>query len=206
MLYCATANQHPHRSKIHRPSELLTSCFSTEKLPHLLQLDKEPVSREEKELQELIDAVKAWPVIVQGTLGSALFWLIMLCGQFLTSRISKTYSHHSKRARLSWLISAHNKHSAIVSTNDTEQTVCFVILIYRSSRHLLRALMWLVMGLIFQSLYLPAGIIGFCGSLYYLFKAYEIVSPIEYGEDSNAILTKINEEIEKLEKELEVAA
>jgi hypothetical protein len=33
-----------------------------------------------------------------------------------------------------------------------------------------------------------------------LFKAYEIVSPVEYGEDSEATLKKIDEEIAELEK------
>jgi hypothetical protein len=151
-------------------------------------------------MQELIDAVKAWPIIIQGALGSALFWLILLCGQYVTSKISSAYSHHSKRARLSQLISARNKYLGDITTSDTELMACVVVILYRSSRHLFRSLMWLVMGLVFQSFFMPAGIIGFCGSLYYLFKAYEIVSPVEYGEDSEATLKKIDEEIAELEK------
>lgn len=151
-------------------------------------------------MQELINAVKEWPIIIQGALGSALFWLILLCGQFITSKITSTYSYHSKRARLSQLISARNKYLADITTSDTVHISCVVVLLYRTSRHLFRSLMWLVMGLIFQSFFMPAGIIGFCGSLYYLFKAYEIVSPIEYEEDSEATMKKIDEEISELEK------
>ncbi|KXS30637.1 MAG: hypothetical protein AWT59_3240 [Candidatus Gallionella acididurans] len=56
--------------------------------------------------------------------------------------------------------------------------------------------MWLVMGFIFQELFFPIGIVGFCGCLYYLFKAYEIVSPIKDGVDPAAELVKVDKEIE----------
>lgn len=150
-------------------------------------------------MQELIDAVKAWPVIVQGALGSALFWLVLLIGQSLTTRITRNYSNHSKQARLSWLISEQAKCLAKASASHVEFAAFGTILIYRSSRHLLKAFMWLAMGLVFQSLFLPAGTIGFLGCLYYLFKAAEIVAPLDEEKHSVAELAKIAEEIKKLE-------
>jgi hypothetical protein len=148
-------------------------------------------------MQELIDAVKDWPVIVQGTLGSALFWLILVCSQFINSRIAEIYSKHSRAARLSWLISAQAKYAS--EENDIETIMSMTTLVYRSSRYLYKALLWLVLGLIFESFLLPADIIGFCGCLYYLLKAYEVVSPIEAHENTEEILKKINEEIKAIE-------
>ena len=149
-------------------------------------------------MQELIDAVRAWPVIIQGALGSALFWLVLLIGQALTGRIAKGYSSHSKQARLSWLISEHAKCMANEATSDTEFSAFALILLYRSTRHLLKALMWLSMGLVFQSLFLPAGTVGFLGCLYYLFKAAEIVAPLDDEKHSAEQLAKISKEIMEL--------
>lgn len=150
-------------------------------------------------MQELIEAVKAWPVIIQGTLGSALFWLLLLIGQYATTKISSLYSHHSKMGRKSWLVSAQLKYLGASTDNEMEIVRCVATLVYRSLRFLFKALMWLVMGLIFQQFFTLASVIGFCGCLYYLFKAYEIVSPIRYEEDAALKLAEINAEIEKNE-------
>lgn len=150
-------------------------------------------------MQELIDAVKAWPVIVQGALGSALFWLVLLIGQSLTTMISAGYSNHSKQARLSWLISEQAKCRAMTSSSDAEFAAFATILVYRASRQLLKSFMWLAMGLVFQSLFMPAGTIGFLGCLYYLFKAAEVVAPLGEEKDPSAELAKIVKEIAELQ-------
>jgi hypothetical protein len=149
-------------------------------------------------MQELIDAIKAWPIIIQGALGSALFWLVLLCGQYLTTRISRSYSLHSKVTRESWLVGERAKCMANISKTDFEFSAYAIILMYRAARHLCKALMWLAMGLVFQSLFLPAGVIGFLGCLHYLFKVAEVLGPIDDERHSASTLAKIDQELNEL--------
>lgn len=129
-------------------------------------------------MDKLILVVKDWPVIVQGVIGSALFWLILLIGQHFSNFVSASYSRHSKQARLSWLTNRKAQLMGDASRSDAEFATYALILLYRASRHLFKGLMWLAMGLVFQSVFMPAGIIGFIGCLYYLLKGSEIVGPI----------------------------
>ena len=151
-------------------------------------------------MHDLIEAIKAWPVIIQGALGSALFWLVLAGGQKLFLFVSKQFSHVSKQARRSWLISARMKYQGAVADTEIGQIAGATMLVYRASRHTLRALMWLTLGLMFESFLSPIGIIGYGGCLYYLFRAYGVVSPIDSDEDLTAALEKVNAEYAELEK------
>jgi hypothetical protein len=44
-------------------------------------------------MTELIDTILKWPIIVQGALGSGLFWLVLFMGQKSVNKISDSYSH-----------------------------------------------------------------------------------------------------------------
>lgn len=149
-------------------------------------------------MNELIDAIKAWPVIVQGALGSALFWLILVAGQRIRSAIAIRHSHYSKAARLSWLINEQTKLEARNAETLEEQSSNVIFLLYRASRPFVKSLMWLIYGLIMNSIAEPAGLIGYTVSLFFLFKAFEIVGPFESSDDPKGELHAINEEIQQL--------
>ena len=149
-------------------------------------------------MEELVAVIKAWPVIVQGALGSALFWLILLAGQRAAGSISKKYSKVSKRTRTDWLINEKAKCFAKMSKSHTEFSTFATIMLYRASRHLVKALMWLALGLLAESVVVQLGIIGFMGCIYYLFKAYAVVAPVNdesYNEDR---LREIDAELKRL--------
>lgn len=147
-------------------------------------------------MQELIEAIKAWPVIVQGALGSALFWLVLLIGQKATVAATEAYSRHSKDLRISWLTTAMIKYQGAIE-NRTDNAV---MLLYRSARHLYKGIMWLALGLSIQSLLDVSGIIGFAGCIYYLLKAYAVVAPMDRSEDWEKRLQEINKELSELEQ------
>ena len=153
-------------------------------------------------MYELIEAIRAWPVIVQGALGSALFWVILVCAQYSTTRLSKTYSRHSKRARIGWLTARKAKVLAHTRGDAADFSVYATILLYRASRDLFKGLMWLAMALVFQSMFAPAGIVGFLGCLYYLLKGSEVVGVVEGIENPEQELEKILEELRELRKSL----
>lgn len=152
-------------------------------------------------MSELIDEVMRWPIIFQGALGSGLFWIVLLIGQKAVDKVSSTYSHKSIAARKSWLVSEQFRHALGCSNlSHDEKAHFFSVLIYRSARHLYRSLMWFVLGFIANSFLNPLGVVGFVGSLFYLFKAYEIVSPNMNGpEESEKRLFEITEELKDLE-------
>ena len=150
-------------------------------------------------MQELSDAIKAWPVIVQGALGSALFWIVLLTGQKLAMYAAGRYSHISKKARIAWLINEQAKCLASLTNSHEEFATYAVIILYRTSRHVIKAIMWLVLGLISQSFLTELGVIGFIGTLYYLFKAYGVVAPINQDQYTQERLDQINVERERLE-------
>ena len=155
--------------------------------------------KEEQLMTELIDAILKWPIIVQGALGSGLFWLLLFLGQKTVEKISKIYSHKSNEARISRLTTAQFKYALGTGIDDHETNAhYFAVLIYRSLRYLFRALMWVILGLVVNSFISPLGIIGYLGALFYLFKAYEVVAPNTESEEVNA--TKLDEVIAELDE------
>lgn len=151
-------------------------------------------------MTDLIEIIKNWPIIVQGALGSALFWAFLVAAQKLVIYGSEKYSYHTKQSRISWLVSATHKYMP-VGEDGKEETLSIATLIYRSIRHFYKSMMWLALGLIINIFIHPFGVIGFIGSLYFLFKASEIVSPIEDGVDVERKLEELIQEWEYLKKE-----
>lgn len=154
-------------------------------------------------METLINTVKEWPVIIQGALGSGLFWIILLIGQKTVIYCSKKYSHKSKQDRISWLTSGQFKYATVLADGHAAKAHCFAVIIYRSLRPFYRAAMWMTLGLITNSFIQPLGIVGFIGTLYYLFKAFEVVAPIEDIDDIEKATKRFNEfseEIENLKK------
>lgn len=144
-------------------------------------------------MTELIEAIKAWPVIIQGALGSALFSLVILISQWVWKRCASSYSHHSKSARISWLISQCIRYEACLAEPGVPTIEAMVWILYRASRSFIKALLWLVYGLIMNSLLPLAGVIGYAVCIWYLFRTFQIVGPIDNqgnAEDRLQVLQK----------------
>ncbi|WP_139016260.1 hypothetical protein [Pseudoalteromonas sp. TB13] len=61
--------------------------------------------------------------------------------------------------------------------------------------------MWVVLGLIANSFVTPMGVIGYVGAIFYLFKAFEVVSPNEDSTEVNVKkLNEVTKELSELEK------
>lgn len=129
-------------------------------------------------MEDLWNSIRDWPAIVQGALGSALFWLFLSLMQRIFDWSSKMYGKHSTAARSSWLISHLTKCEAFDGSGGSYAAFNVSTLVYRSLRPFYRAIMWLCIGLILQLTLEINGVIGFIGCLFYLFKAYEVISPL----------------------------
>lgn len=150
-------------------------------------------------MQELIDAIKAWPIIIQGALGSALFWLVLLVAEQARRVAAAEYSKRSRSNRMTWLVNEQIRLRAVLAETSEAQTVALAFVFYRASRPALKAGMWLIYGLMMDSIFSPAGLIGYLVSLFYLIRAYALVGPIDTNGDLKARLKNVDEELESLE-------
>ena len=150
-------------------------------------------------MDEWIKVFSSWPIIVQGALGSALFWLILALGQRAVSFVSDRYTGFSRIAKVSKLTDLQAKY-LIALTKEHALTGAYVsVLIYRSLRHFFRAFLWLTVGLLLQSLAPIIGVIAYVGSLYYFFGAVDVVRPVDTA-GAKEKLEKVTMEIEELQK------
>lgn len=143
--------------------------------------------------QSLIAAVQDWPVLIQGAIGSAIFWLVLLVGQKLTAFSSMKMREHSKERQKIFLFNEILRHKAIRDGGAFEAGAFYAaVLWFRASRHVISGLIWLTLGLIFNAVSDVFGLVGFLGCLYFMFSALAIVKPLDFEGD-------ISEKIAELE-------
>lgn len=148
--------------------------------------------------EKIIALVSDWPGIVQGALGSALFWLALTLGQQLATFTSTKLAARSRKLRYAFVTEEILRYTPL-STEDFAQRAAFVsLLLLRASRSLFKALIWLTLGLAFASVISILGLVGFMGCLYYLFAALNSVRAPEHVEDVEAKLQALKAEQKQL--------
>lgn len=149
-------------------------------------------------LNSIIEIIKDWPIIVQGALGSGLFWLLLLCAQKTTKFMGDNFSKINKESELSALRTELLK-IQMIETNGIDKLNFAAPIIYRMSRPFLKSMIWLVLGLLLDSTLPIFGVIGYIGSLVYLSKALNIVSPYKKIVDLQNRKSIVMDRINKLE-------
>jgi hypothetical protein len=92
-------------------------------------------------MEELIIAVKNWPVLVQGALGSALFWLLLVIGQKMAALLSDRWGRISQASKRTKLRNELFRHRALRSAGNIEVGAPYaVILTFRASRPFFKGL------------------------------------------------------------------
>lgn len=116
---------------------------------------------------EIINQIISWPVLVQGALGSGLFWLFMKAGQYV-SNISKNFIGSHKKDML-----ARDKliEKAIKSSSLQEWINFSSLAVYISLHYIIKAIIFISLGVMLKD-YIPVfSIIGYIGGIGYLFLA-----------------------------------
>ena len=147
-------------------------------------------------VEKLIAAAMDLPVVFQGALGSALFALFLFLGQRLAVIVSKRYAKSSRARRKVYLIEEQIKYNVLRSKHYSTRGAFVSLLLYRATRSLFKALIWLTLGLVFGSVHEALGLAGFFGCLYYLFKGLNTVTPPKSAPDLEAKLAEIKAELE----------
>lgn len=136
-------------------------------------------------------------VVIQGALGSAFFWLILVFGQRLFNLIGSKISFLSAEYKTEYLYIEYIQKKLFRGSNSHEMiSVCT----YQALSYLLRGLVFLGLGFILSNLIPLSSSIGGIGFLFYLFRALGWLKPFYVGE-KEAELDRWNR-IEEIEKQL----
>lgn len=148
-------------------------------------------------MTEVFEVVNSWPVLIQGALGSGLFWLVLKISQKLVSYLGSSLGRIFRNIRKTELINERIRLRAAVAESGEKSKYSY-ILMYRASRPFLKAIMWLVLGLMLGQTMQVLSIVGYIGSLFYLFKAFEIVKAIHAPENPEQRLKELAEQLQGL--------
>jgi len=148
-------------------------------------------------MNNIIETITAWPIIVQGALGSALFALISFLGQkavkFLFSKWEK-YSKQNNKVLDSQKIALIQGY-----INNDQKLINHVlsIMVFSSLHYLMKATLFVGLGLVAESLLPVFGGVGYFIGFIYLFKA------MSYSPNIGYLSKKSPTELEGIIKELE---
>ena len=151
-------------------------------------------------LNEIYTAATNLPVVIQGALGSALFALLLYLGQKVFALTANRIAKSSRSRRKIYLLEQQVKYNVTKSKDFSARSAFVSLLIYRASRSLFKALIWLALGLAFGPLYWTLSIVGYCGCIYFLFKGLNTVSAPETVADVDEKLKEIKAELDILNK------
>ncbi|MFL1456019.1 hypothetical protein ACJO5Y_16400 [Marinobacter sp. GN3S48] len=148
-------------------------------------------------MQEIIDAATNLPILVQGALGSGLFWLVLL---FLNLSRKWLFSHAvllGKKARKDILEDRRFFYRSVVSNDHAMLTLSSVALLFAAFRNFMHALICLVIGFIFSQFLSVFLYIGCLFALYFLLVASIRVGDLHTTDDSD-----ITERIEEIDLQI----
>ena len=143
---------------------------------------------------KFIDEIIKWPIIVQGALGSGLFWLLLEIGQRLITIISKAIGSISRDKNIAMWFSLN----ARVSDKFETQIRSRQIAIYGAVHYLIKAFIFIVFGLVTSNIIAVFSIVGYVGALYFLFRALSYAphtSKFGSKENSKKMLEELNQKL-----------
>ncbi|MBA4376935.1 MAG: hypothetical protein C0401_12300 [Anaerolinea sp.] len=149
-------------------------------------------------MQSIIDQILQWPEIIQGVIGSAIFWLIqvlIICvGKFIL-RQSNRYSRALARETLirEWIYRKYYSRSGLVNI-----TQGFIITFDHVFQYLIRGLIFIVIALVFSGISQLILGISLVAALYYLLRSLMWLNPkVDWSRDDTLKHWKRIAEIEK---------
>jgi hypothetical protein len=133
--------------------------------------------------ERLVLAITDLPVIVQGAMGSAVFASFLFLAQKILMAIGTQYANSSARRKRQALIDELATLEVNLAERLDTKTYYTIIVIYRSSRYVIRGLIWLSLGLVFSSSISVFGIVGYLWGTYHLLQALRIVQGVNDAQD-----------------------
>ena len=138
---------------------------------------------------DIFEEILKWPIIVQGALGSALFWLVLLLGQKSTNFLASKVSSDKQ-------VATFFCHLAKSAPNQDQKVRGFFYCLYGAFHYFLKAFIVIVLALLISPYNHVASIAGYLISLYFLFRSLSYVqhfSSLGSNEDSIRYLKSAHE-------------
>ena len=117
---------------------------------------------------EIIGKILEWPIIVQGALGSGLFWLVLFAGQKITNKISEKWNSDKKTANYFAKSFSATKHEAV-------RHLAFQSSMYGVLHYFTKSILIVVLSFIFGEFIPLFQTLGLIISLYFLFRTLSYV-------------------------------
>ena len=121
---------------------------------------------------EIISEILKWPIIIQGALGSFLFWLFFTVGQ-------KTFSYLNKKLRDEKQLGGYFGREARDSYHEGDynrSTYNFLTCIYAAIHYFLKFVLSVFIGFLMAGIIPVFGYVGYFFALYFLFRALSYVT------------------------------
>ena len=148
-------------------------------------------------MKSIIDQILQWPIIVQGALGSALFWLILTIGDPVVRKFGSIMRGFSKKRQLDILMTDSLRYRALIESDAKH----LIVLLYAAVHFVVKALLSLCLALMFESVFPAFGFVGYAMAIYYLFMAGIAVRDTKPNIDAKAELKRVDDEIKRLKAE-----
>jgi hypothetical protein len=116
---------------------------------------------------DILKVITDWPVIFQGVLASALFWLIIEVGQKIARQISNRFNENTEAPN--W-----NAFAAFEAKSEIAEKAKFIC-IYATLHYSLKAIIVSIISFAIAQFIETFSIIGYVISVYYLFRALAFV-------------------------------
>ena len=113
---------------------------------------------------EILNTILEWPIIVQGALGSALFWLILVAGQKLTALISSKIGEDKDVATTFCLL-------AKAGPTENSRLQGYLNTLYGGFHYFIKALIVVVISLLTSPINHIVAMVGYFISVYFLFRS-----------------------------------
>jgi hypothetical protein len=120
-------------------------------------------------LIQAYEAIKQWPVLLQGVAGSALFAGLSYLGKTLTKKVIAYLAKANERLRKDNLYRElfHKKYVRLPGMTDS----IMILSVFQASSYFASGLIFLALGWLFDGLVPLSLKIGLLGFLYYIFRA-----------------------------------
>jgi hypothetical protein len=149
---------------------------------------------------DIIKTITDWPVIVQGALGSALFWAVLEGGQRLAKKAAARVTHDQKGAN-NIALGAHEGTGSF-------QEWCRFICMYAALHYLLKAAIVATLSMAIGTVIDVFSSVGYLIATYFLFRALAYVPhTMSWGtlEEREALFADFIKQAPEKLKEIEAA-
>ena len=116
---------------------------------------------------EILNSINSLPVIVQGALGSGLFWLTLKIGHGCLSFVSEKISKLQKRKQTALYIALG------AALDDSQETREFLFqgMVHGALHYFVVAVVFIILALLFQNFLPVFSTVGYLGALFFAFRS-----------------------------------